>query len=144
MIWLFLALALYPPSMDVSGAPGETVELNILAAGTQDVMFTTSAPLRLEEEQSIQGSTHLTLSARIAPHTKTDNYTAYLYAYPAGEDSVLVATAIPVRVAVHQAPATSRVIPTHRSQPVLWAALAGILSAGALFILHRIKSALSS
>ena len=127
MIWLVLALALHPPMIETAGIAGQRVDLDLLLVGDERVRLTTTPPLILEEDITVTKSMRHLTSARIHPSTPPGNHTAYLYATPRREDAVLVGVAIPVRVAVHDAPHNTRIIPNHSSG--WWAALAGTITA---------------
>ncbi len=129
MIWLLLAFALYPPSIELAGMSGTHTEFELFIVGNERVRITATPPLVLDETVTITGKQHVTLTARIKPHTPPGNHTAYVYAEPAREDNILLAAAIPVRVAVHQPTTTTRIIPAHRLQAGWWAALAGTITA---------------
>lgn len=129
MIWLLLAFAVYPPSLAIEGSAGEEVNIDLLIVGDEAVRITTTPPLTGEQEVSLSGSHRLTFTARIHANAPPTNQTGYVYVLPTREDSsVLVAHALPIKVAVHSANAPTRTIPnTHRGG--LWAAIGGALTA---------------
>jgi hypothetical protein len=127
VILLLLAFAVYPGHLDVSAGAGQTVDLSLLLVGDEDVRVHATTPLELNEEITLSGARHVTLTSRIRANTPPGNHTSYLYVEPLSDDSVVVATAIPVQVAVQQPkPTRHRTIPNHTGW---WAALGGVLTA---------------
>lgn len=130
MIWLLLAFAVYPASITTTGYAGETLEIPLLLVGDEPVRISATHALALNEEITLTGSHRVTLTARIRADTPPGNHTSYIYVEPQRQDAVVLATAIPVRVAVHNTHTPARIIPnTHAQQHGLWAALAGSLTA---------------
>ena len=128
MIGVLLALSMYPPVMDVGAAPEQVVELPTLLVGEGPVLLHTTGPLVAEQEIFLAGKKHVTLTARIRANTLPGNHTAYLHATPKTDDALVIASTVPVRVAVHEQPHDTRIIPTTTSRGALWAALGGVFA----------------
>ena len=139
MIWLLLAFAVFPPGLSVEGASGQSVEIPLLLVGDEPVLVTADSVLVLDEQVVLSGSHHVTFFARIRASTPPGNYTSYVYVQPERQDAVVLASAVPVRVAVHTPGSTTRVIPAPRSG--VWAALGGVftLMVGAFFAVSARK-----
>ena len=114
ILLLLLVLSVYPSSIDISGLPGEHVELPLLLVGDGEARIEGGGVIEASDDIILEGKTEVVVEGRISQDALPGLHKDYLYIAPYSDALIRPASAVEVNALVSPARGSSMIDRTRR------------------------------